>query len=189
MSNSLQIKNPTEHTIEKKPERLMLFNMRVNARNTMANGQLQNQMQMPFGMFGGGGTYGFPGFMQMPPWGMMPPAPAPVTPAFAPVNSNAPNAQPPPPTNSEIIFPEVSAWADHCDANDRHARMGKVGELRGRLAAEGYFEIDQLTGDRVSQVDLAHALNIGLGRAALIIKWAEEDVAKVHAGSFILNTA
>ena len=87
-----------------------------------------------------------------------------------------------------MIFPEVCTWADHCNSDPRHARLCRVGPLRQKLADEGYIDIDQLTSDRVSQADLAGALKIGLGIAGLVIKWADEDVAKVHKGTYVLNT-
>jgi len=180
------MKNPEENTIERKPIRLMLYNLRSNARTATANEQPSNQM--PFGMLGGS-AFQYPpaAFMQMPPWmmGMMAP---PLTVPAGMMNPNPAPAQPQVPDDAEIDFPEVQAWAAHCDANAKRARLGGIGDLRWKLTQEGYVEIDQLIGNRVSQADLANALGIGLGRAGLIIKWADEDVAKVRSGNFTLNT-
>ena len=66
--------------------------------------------------------------------------------------------------------------------------MGRIGPLRHKFADQGYIDVDQLTSDRVSQPDLAGALGIGLGIAGLVIKWADEDVAKVREGIYVPNT-
>ena len=114
-------------------------------------------------------------------------APPHTAPGIGPMNPN-PNTQPTAPGNADIIFPEIYMWADHCDSDPRRARLCRVGPLRQKLADEGYIDIDQLMSDCVSQVDLAGALKIGLGIAGLVIKWADEDVAKVRQGTYVPNT-
>ena len=156
--------------------------MRSNARMAAASAQ-HNQIQMPPGM--PGGAFFPPAFMNMAPWMMM--APPHTAPGIGPMNPN-PNTQPTAPGNADIIFPEVYTWADHCDSDPRRARLCRVGPLRQKLADEGYIDIDQLTSDHVSQVDLAEALKIGLGIAGLVIKWADEGVAKVCQGTYVPNT-
>jgi hypothetical protein len=157
--------------------------MHSNARMMMANGQLPNQMQNPFGM--PGGSFFPPAFMA--PWmmGMMPPQPT--VPGLGVLNPNLPVPQASLPANTDVTFPAVSDWAEHCDADPKRARLGGIGPLREKLADQGYFDIDQLTSDRVSQVDLAGALAIGLGKAGLVIKWADEDMAKVRGGTYFPN--
>jgi len=90
--------------------------------------------------------------------------------------------------NTDIEFPDVDDWVIYCDKQKKRFRAD-LGALRERLLEQGFFEIDQLTGDRVLCSDLASCLNIGMGRAGLIIRYAEEDVASVRAGTFTLNPA
>lgn len=161
--------------------------MRSNARTAaLTNGQLQtHQMQMPFGM--PGGPFFPPAFMpHMAPWMMSMMGPPHTTPGLA--MANTPNIQPPAPGNADVIFPEVNEWVNHCDADPKRARLGRIGPLCQKFADEGYVDIDQLTSDRVSQTDLAGALQIGLGIAGLVIKWADEDVARVRQGTYVPNT-
>lgn len=58
-----------------------------------------------------------------------------------------------------------------------------------KLEDQGYLQIDQLTSDHVSQSDLAQYLNIGLGKAALIVKYVDGDVASVWEGTFNMDLA
>jgi hypothetical protein len=107
-------------------------------------------------------------------------------PAMAANNSAPSVATGTPAADADITFPDVGDWARYCDTIPKRDRI-KLGKLSKKLDDQGFFEIDQLTGDRISHSDLSTALGIGLGVAALIVKYAEEDVAQVRAGTFNMN--
>ena len=98
----------------------------------------------------------------------------------------APSGATPAAADEDIVFPDVSDWAIYCDGIPRRRRAQLV-TLSNKLIEQGFFEIDQLTGDRISHNDLAQSLGIGIGIAALIVRYADEDVAKVRAGTFNMN--
>jgi hypothetical protein len=89
--------------------------------------------------------------------------------------------------DADITFPDVSDWAKYCDSIPKRQRA-QLSKLSNKLTEQGFFEIDQLTGDRISHSDLAQSLGIGVGIAALIVRYAEEDVARVRAGTLHMNT-
>ena len=89
--------------------------------------------------------------------------------------------------DADIVFPDVSDWANYCNTLLRRSRA-QLGSLGSKLTEQGFFEIDQLTGGRISHSDLAQCLGIGVGIAALIVRYADEDVAKVRVGTFNMNT-
>ena len=76
----------------------------------------------------------------------------------------------------------------YCDKHPQQSRA-QFGELSAKLDEQGYLWIDQLTGDHVLQSNLAQYLQIGLGKAALIIRWAEEDMAHICKGTFSMDLA
>ena len=88
--------------------------------------------------------------------------------------------------DTDIIFPDVSDWAKYCDSLPKR-RRAQLSTLGDKLTQQGFFEIDQLTRDRISHIDLAQCLGIGVGIAALIVRFAEEDVARVRAGTFRMD--
>jgi hypothetical protein len=90
--------------------------------------------------------------------------------------------------DTDIEFPDVSDWVIYCNSLPKRS-WAQLGSLHDRLRNQGFFEIDQLTGDCISHSDLAQSLGIGMGIAALIVKYAEDDVAQVHAGTFKMNLA
>ena len=89
--------------------------------------------------------------------------------------------------DADITFPDVSTWVTYCDRLPKR-RRAQLGTLGNRLTQQGFFEIDQLTKDRISHSDLAQGLDIGIGTAALIVRYAEEDVAQVRAGTFNMDS-
>jgi hypothetical protein len=88
--------------------------------------------------------------------------------------------------DADIVFPDVGDWTTYCDTIPKR-RRAQLGTYRDTLIRQGFFEIDQLTGDRISHADLAQCLGVGVGIAALIVRYAEEDVAQVRAGTFNMN--
>ena len=88
--------------------------------------------------------------------------------------------------DADIIFPDVSDWAKYYDGIPKR-RRAQLGTLGNKLTEQGFFEIDQLTRDRISHSDLAQCLGIGVGIAALIVRYAEEDVARVRVGTFDMD--
>ena len=70
----------------------------------------------------------------------------------------------------------------------RVANIVRHSTLGNKLTEQGFFEIDQLTRDRISHSDLAQCLGIGVGIAALIVRYVEEDVARVRAGTFDMDS-
>ena len=98
------------------------------------------------------------------------------------VNPTAPSGATPA-ADAGITFPDIGNWAIYRDTIEKR-RQANIGKLSDKLIEEGFFEIDQLTSERISHADLAQSLGIGIGLAALIIRFAEEDVAQVRAGTF-----
>jgi hypothetical protein len=96
------------------------------------------------------------------------------------------NETPPAPTtvaDTDINFPDVGDWVKHCDCLPKRSRA-RLGALGDELLDQGFFYIDQLAGDRISRNDLANCLGIGIGLAALIIRYAEDDITHLRAGTF-----
>jgi hypothetical protein len=92
-----------------------------------------------------------------------------------------------PAADTDIVYPDVSDWAKYCDSIPKR-RRAQLSTLGDKLTDEGFFEIDQLTADRISHSDLAQSLGVGVGIAALIVRFAEEDVARVRAGTFRMDS-
>jgi hypothetical protein len=172
--------NPDGECIERKPDRLNIVSMRNTARTAAENSMAQSQM-----VFGNSNGFQFPpAFMQLPPWAMGMMVQPPAAPAIGITVPN-PHTQPPPSgsDDAEIIYPTINEWAAYCDANMKRARLTRAGDIRGKLTQQGYVEITQLTSTCVSSAtELAKAIDVGLGTAELIIRWADEDVEKVRAG-------
>lgn len=199
ISTSFQIKNPSEYPIDKKPPQLNLFHSVRNAQLTQEKQQQQmmsNPFTMPFG-----GSFFPPTFMA--PWQMQAMMmgqgnPNPLMPGFAPPESNThnnptgqlggPSQQTALSTKSNIVFPDVSEWVVYCDRHPQWSRA-RIGDLSAKLDKQGYLWIDQLTSDQVSQSNLAEYLSIGLGTAALIIKYADDDMACVRERTFNMDLA
>ncbi|KAH9991695.1 hypothetical protein BJV77DRAFT_962669 [Russula vinacea] len=101
--------------------------------------------------------------------------------------NNGPQASVPSPNNSsptsttDIDYPDTGDWVAYCDSLPKRSRAS-LGALRERLLEQGFFEIDQLTRDNITISDLVSSLGVGTGIAALIIRYADEDVARVPRG-------
>lgn len=96
------------------------------------------------------------------------------------------NMPPAVPDTEDIEFPDVGEWVTYCDGLPRRSRA-QLGTLREKLLEQGFYSIDQLTVDQISHGDLAQGLGIGIGRAALIIRYAGEDATRVRGGTFKMN--
>ena len=97
-----------------------------------------------------------------------------------------PQVDAPTPADANIVFPDVSDWAKYCDSIPRR-RRADLGTLSDKFTQEGFFEINQLTKDRISLSELAQSLGIGFGIAGLIVRYVEEDIAQIRAGTFTMD--
>ena len=88
----------------------------------------------------------------------------------------------------DINFPDVGDWVTYCDNHPKCSRV-QLGTLCNKLFQQGFFDINQLIGDHISHSDLTQCLRVGMGIAALIVRYAEEDVANVCTGTFNINPA
>jgi hypothetical protein len=61
----------------------------------------------------------------------------------------------------DIVFPNVSDWAKYCESIPKR-RRARLSTLGNKLIEQGFFEIDQLTGDRISHSDLAQSVGVGM---------------------------
>ena len=105
------------------------------------------------------------------------------------VNPTAPSGATPHMTaaaDADIVFPDIANWAIYCDTIEKH-HWANIGNLDDKLIEEGFFEIDQLMSKHISHTDLAQSLGIGIGLAALIVRFAKGDVAQVQAGTFNID--
>ena len=210
-----QIKNPITISIDTKPPQINLYNSVRHAHGSQDKHQQQPQMMPPMGFPPMMGAPFFPsGFMN--PWqiqqAMMGQASGQELAGFGVNNSmfnhifatydtllftvtaglnphiGAPSkATPAAASDADITFPDAGDWAMYCD-RILNRRRAKLGTLRDKLTQQGFFEIDQLTGGRISHSDLAQSLEVGIGIAALIVRWAEEDIAQVQAGTFDMDS-
>ena len=101
------------------------------------------------------------------------------------MNNSAPSGANPA-ADADIVFPDVGDWAKYCDTIQKH-RRAEVGKLGNKLTWEGFFKIDQLTHDHIAIKELAQSVDIGIGLAALIIKYADKNAAKVWAGNINMD--
>ncbi|KAH9992366.1 hypothetical protein BJV77DRAFT_445117 [Russula vinacea] len=206
----LQLKNPTTVSIDKKPPQINLYNSARHSRSSQDRHQAPTMMP---GLPGAGpvippmmGAPFFPGGF-MNPWSAMmghmgdmghaalhTAGQAAGSSESAMGVNNGPQASVPSPNNSsptsttDIDYPDVGDWVAHCDTLPKRSRAN-LGALRERLLEQGFFEIDQLTRDNITISDLVSSLGVGTGIAALIIRYADEDVACVREGTFEMNTA
>lgn len=98
----------------------------------------------------------------------------------------APSVATPAVANADIVFPDVSDWAVYYNGILRCCQA-QLGTVSNKLVDQGFFEIDQLTEDCISHNNLVQSLGIGIGIAALIIRYADKDIAKVQAGTLNMN--
>jgi hypothetical protein len=77
----------------------------------------------------------------------------------------------------------IPAWLTYCDQHPQR-RGEDFSSHASKFDKEGYRRIHQLTGDRITVEKLSDWLSIGKGIADLLIRYAEEDVELVKAGTF-----
>lgn len=208
-----QIKNLTTVSIEEKPPQINLYN---STRNSWGSHQQQPQVTPPLGfpqMMGYPNAFMNPWMIPQATMASMGQAglgsiggmfldvvmsyncsmfdvrhSAAGPQALHPNHPTSNPAAPPTVDTDDIIYPDVSDWAIYCDMHPKRSRA-QVGALCSKLTEQGFFNLDQLTSNQIEQRDLSFGLEIGIGLAALIIRYADEDVARVRAGTFNMDAA
>jgi hypothetical protein len=138
-------------------------------------------MNMPFNYY----APSYPTWSGYPQYPMAPPPQLALNPA-----PPAPNPALPAPNRSvkSSDYPKIPAWLTYCDNHPE--RCGEDFSLYAwKFEREGWRRIHQLTGDRISVEKLSDWLSIGKGTADLLIRYAEEDVDHIKAGTFTMTLA
>ena len=92
----------------------------------------------------------------------------------------------PPMWPEPVNYPDISEWLVHC--NNHPQRSGEnFSNLVPTFDHEGFQRLQQLTEDWISIKKLSAWLSIGKGTADLIIRYAEEDIMAIHAGTFQIS--
>lgn len=206
-----QIKSPTTVSIDKKPPQINLYRSIRHSQGSEDRGRPSQPQMMPMGFPPGPPGMGanfYPSTF-MNPWvvqyAMMGQGSVPIgvndgiigmschlslaaSHNYSGIGSQASALLPPPVPAANIDYPEVDDWVMYCDKLAKRSRA-KLGLLRERFQEQGFFQIDQLTGDWISHCDLSQSLGIGMGIVALIVRYAEEDVKHVREGTFNMDTA
>lgn len=176
----LKVRNPDMYSVDKKPAEVSIYQNgpRTRTPGAMQNALTHGQPAAPMAMTASF-PYGYypPPFPPMPPWYPQPPNPA-LPMAVQPIPT-----QPAP--GAKIDYPKIPAWLKHCD---NHPDRGdeRFFMHAWKFEQEGYRRINQLTGERTTVEKLSQWLDIGKGTADLLIQYAEEDVALVKAGTFLM---
>lgn len=170
-----QAKDPEKYSTGTKPTELNLYNNAPRTRNPAGHSLPPPPgppppMNFPY-------SYYPPPYM-LPQWYAQPPPPA-APPMLPTPNLALPALKP----SVDIEYPKISEWLAYCDQHP--ARRGEDFSAHVRkFNNEGYRRIHQLTGDRISVEKLSDWLSIGKGTADLLIRYAEEDVERIKAGTF-----
>ena len=132
----------------------------------------------------------YPNIPPLPLWyGQLPMynPPFPLPHSLHPQQYMAVSMTPVPPMRPEPVnYPDISEWLVHCDNHPQ--RSGEnFSNLMPAFDHEGFRRLQQLTGDRISIEKLSAWLSIGKGTADLIIRYVEEDIAAIHAGTFQIS--
>ena len=172
LSDVFKIEYPGKYPMNQKPPEINLYSnaphSRAPARHMWHDmpGQFQPPMDAPYGYY--------PLPYVMPHWYAQPQTPA--------VPAPKPASHPSKPTD----YPKISDWLEYCDRHlDRYGE--NFSSLSQKFDQEGYRRIHQLAGDRVSVEKLSTWLGIGKGTADLLIRYAEEDVELIRAGTFSMS--
>jgi len=84
--------------------------------------------------------------------------------------------------------PKIATWLNYCD--NHPDRCGEAFTLYApKFEEEGWRHIHQLTGDCISVEKLSDWLGIGKGTADLLIRYVEEDMELIRAGTFTMELA
>jgi hypothetical protein len=83
----------------------------------------------------------------------------------------------------DVNYPMIAEWLVYCD-NHPQRSGGDFTSLVPKFNQEGFQHLDQLTGERITAGLLSEWLNIGKGVADWLIRYAEKDIAAIHARTF-----
>jgi hypothetical protein len=83
----------------------------------------------------------------------------------------------------DVDYPMITEWLVYCD-NHPQRSGGDFTSLVPKFNQEGFQQLDQLTGERITVGLLSEWLDIGKGVADRLIRYAEKDIAAIHAGTF-----
>lgn len=172
-NDALKAKDPEKYSVTAKPPEINIYNNGPRGRAPATNPTWPPQQptqppNFPYGYY--------PSPYMMPPQWYPPPPPSTINPIPPAVNL-VPAVR--------VEYPKISPWLIHCDQHP--ARSGEdFSLLAQKFSDEGFRRIHQLTGDRISVEKLSDWLGIGKGTADLLIRYAEEDVEFVKAGTFVM---
>lgn len=77
----------------------------------------------------------------------------------------------------------IADWLALCDDHPQRSG-GNLSRLWTKFKDEGFRDLNQLTGERITIENLSKWIGIGKGTADLILRYAEEDTAAIRAGVF-----
>jgi hypothetical protein len=82
-----------------------------------------------------------------------------------------------------LKYPLIVEWPTYCDGHLQCAGEDFT-SIMPKFDKEGLWCLHQLISDNITVEKLSDWLGIGKGMADLIIRYAEEDIAAIHAGGF-----
>jgi hypothetical protein len=181
----LQVQDPEKYAVTTKPLEINVYN---NAPRTRAPAQNiapvasippvpPTAPPFPYGYYPPPSAYGPPAWYS-PPTGYVQGHPQ-----YGQVPGYAQTPVLPPTT--KIEYPMISEWLKYCDRHPQR-RGENLSDHGWKFDKEGYRRIHQLTGDRITVENLSDWLMIGKGTADLLIRYAEEDIELVKAGTFMM---
>jgi len=89
-----------------------------------------------------------------------------------------------PPTQPQAVeYPMIADWLALCDLHPQRSSEN-FSCLGTKFDQEGFQHLHQLTGEHITVEKLSEWLDIGKGTADLLLRYAEEDTAAIHAGAF-----
>ena len=119
-----------------------------------------------------------------PPMGLAQQVWPPQLPPFGPQPVPQSNAATAPP--KVVKGPAIGDWLRHCDFHPDH-QGEDFQSLQTKFDDEGFRNLIQLTSGRTTVEKLSGWLDIGKGTADLIIGYADEDIALVCEGKFMMD--
>lgn len=171
--NTIQLRNPEAYNENEKPSEINLTPSYRSPASRPPPQQQPMQMQMPYPFY-------------PPPHMYLPQQSWPMNPQPVPSTSEPTRLHQNPLGWPKLVKgPAISAWLQHCDNHpDRHG--DNLSTLAANFDTQGYRTIDQLTSGRMSIENLSSWVNIGKGTADYIIQYADEDMALVIDGKFVM---